>query len=88
MVRSVVIILVFLEQAAEKHRAGYHKEISSDYDHDDRHKEPYKSLYWVINADRKVICGAEEDNSEHAEQPIRLRCFFTRVFALYEVDRT
>ena len=82
MVRFVVILLVLLQKAAEKNRAGNHDEICSDDNHNDGYKEERQRLERLFNAERNVIGTAEQKNSENTENPIALRRFFTRLLAL------
>ena len=78
MVRFVVILLVFLQKAAEKNRAGNHDEICSDDNHNDGYKEECQRLERLFNAERNVIGTAEQKYSENTENPLAVFHPFAR----------
>ena len=88
MLRFVIIIFIFLQNTAEKYRAGNKQQVSGNNNHNHRHKKPYQCGHGLFDRDRERIGTSKNHSPGNSQNPVCLRRLFPDIFAPNQLHGT
>ena len=88
MLRFIIIRFLFLQQPAQRHRAGDEQKIGCRDHQDHRTEEPSHSCHRVVDRHRGIVCIDQQCSSQQREDPVRLRRLLSHTLAPQHLYRT